>query len=177
MFSQFPPATGFKKHFHNFYLLWFTSGTVPLLNHSSAVARLTKLRALRGGRAVSHCWLSRRYLEKSSPRYADAYYAYLLHTGLKGTLYRGRNYYFEMSRRGSLCYSREMIKKHVRNKPNSHFQKSYACSTKSMLAVVGRTISCQFEISKTRSVPTPKATGRIALMMLGTSKMDSPASN
>ena len=119
----------------------------------------------------------RTYFWPASAQHHICLCYYLLHTGLKGTLYRGRNYYFEMSRRGSLCYSREMIKKHVRNKPNSHFQKSYACSTKSMLAVVGRTISCQFEISKTRSVPTPKATGRIALMMLGTSKMDSPASN
>ena len=102
---------------------------------------------------------------------------YLLHSGLKVTLHRGSNHYFEMSRMGSLCSSREMIKKHVRNKANSHFRKSYACSTKSMLAVVGRTISFQFAFSKPRSVPTPESTGRVALMMLRTSEMDSPASN
>ena len=78
---------------------------------------------------------------------------------------------------GSLCSSREMIKKHVRNKDNSHFRKSYACSTKSMLAEDGSDPSCQFVLSKPRSVPTPVTTGRIALMILGTSEMDSPASN
>ena len=75
------------------------------------------------------------------------------------------------------CSSREMKKHVVRNKANSHFPKSYACSTKSTLAVVGRTISCQFAFSEHRSVPTLKSTGRIALMMMGTLEIDFPASN
>ena len=29
--NEFPPATGFKTKFQNFYLLLFTSGTVPLV--------------------------------------------------------------------------------------------------------------------------------------------------
>ena len=95
----------------------------------------------------------------------------LLHSGLMVTLHRGSNYYFEMSRMGSLCSSREMIKKHVRNKANSHFQKVMRVQRKACWLWWGGAFF------KPRSVTTPESTGRIALMMLGTSEMDSPASN
>ena len=103
--------------------------------------------------------------------------AYLLRRELKVTTHAGRN----SSRRSVLMVltsSRAKLNNFCAgDKLNSHFRKSNAVRHEEQIAIsaVGKT--AKFTFSSPEPWPTPKTTGRIALMMLGTSEMDSPASN